>query len=174
MLIKCQTFLSMLDCQDIYIGTKAARWGGPRIRIKSRRSTIQSWRLKIEHVQRIKVDRDDSPILVESTLGQQLSHLSPNSPACSQFAKVYPKNYESISKSISQSISKSVSKSTSKSIFKSISKRTSKNVSKIISKNISKFELSGQSSSSWATCLPIQLPALNMQKYFQKYSQENF
>ena len=83
MLIKCQTFLSMLDCQDIYIGTKAARWGGPRIRIKSRRSTIQNWRLKIEHVQRIKVDRDDSPILVESTLGQQLSHLSPNSAACS-------------------------------------------------------------------------------------------
>ena len=55
------------------------------IRIISWRSAIQNWRLKIEHVQRIKVDRDDSPILVEWTLGQ-LSHLPPSSPACSDFA----------------------------------------------------------------------------------------
>ena len=93
--------LSILDCQDIYIGTKAARWGGPRIRIKSRRSTIQNWRLKIEHVQRIKVDRDSSPnqvarrtlehwaiwylAMVDLVKVMLLGQLSPNLPACSQF-----------------------------------------------------------------------------------------
>ena len=60
---------------------------GADVKIKSWRSpTIQIWRLKIGHVQRIKVDRDDSPILAEWTLGLQLSL---NSPACPQLAKVF-------------------------------------------------------------------------------------
>ena len=87
--IKCHIFLFILDCQDIYIGTKAARWGRTKlIRIKSGRSTIQIWRLKIEHVQRIKGDRDDSPILVEWTLCRWATCLSIHLlPACSQFAR---------------------------------------------------------------------------------------
>ena len=81
--IKCHIFLSILDCQDIYIGTKAARWGRSKlIRIKSGRSTIQIWRLKIEHVQRIKGDRDDSPILVEWTLCRWATCLSIHLLAC--------------------------------------------------------------------------------------------
>ena len=48
------------------------------IRIINWRSAIQNWRLKIEHVQRIKVDRDDSPILVEWTLAS-------SEPPASQF-----------------------------------------------------------------------------------------
>ena len=92
--------LSTLECQDIYIGTQHLPAGaGPWIRIKSRRSTIQNWRLKIEHVQRIKVDRDSSPnqvarrtlehwaiwYLAMVDLVMLLGQLSPNLPACSQF-----------------------------------------------------------------------------------------
>ena len=51
------------------------------IRIISWRSTIQNWRLKIEHVQRIKVDRDDSPILVEWTLASWATCLPAHLPA---------------------------------------------------------------------------------------------
>ena len=92
--------LSTLECQNIYIGTQHLPAGaGPWIRIKSRRSTIQNWRLKIEHVQRIKVDRDSSPnqvarrtlehwaiwYLAMVDLVMLLGQLSPNLPACSQF-----------------------------------------------------------------------------------------
>ena len=118
--------LSILDCQDIYIGTKAARWGGPWIRIKSGRSTIQNWRLKIEHVQRIKVDRDDSPILVEWTLEPPVSQFTCLLSICKNVlktnTKVFPTKYKSPSKSISNSTSKSISKITPISISKSISK----------------------------------------------------
>ena len=71
------------------------------IRIISWRSTIQNWRLKIEHVQRIKVDRDSSPnqvarrtlehwaiwylAMVDLVKVMLLGQLSPNLPACSQF-----------------------------------------------------------------------------------------
>ena len=87
--IKCQIFLPTLDLSvSIFILARRLPDGQDRAdKIKSRRSpTIQIWRLKIGHVQRIKVDRDDSPILAEWTLGLQLSL---NLPARSQLAKVF-------------------------------------------------------------------------------------